>query len=946
MKSVNPVVEPKLVSRRIPGSRRRPSARARAWLGWIVLLLGTWGRDAGAAAVQDVVLVFKTHFDIGYTDMASNVVARYQTTMMDGALEVVRASRGLPSEQQFVWTLAGWPMAQILKGDGAGVGGVGRRERIESALRDGRFVVHGLPFTTHTELLELEDLARGLGYSVRAARVAGQPVPRDAKMTDVPSHSWVIPTLLRRAGIEFLHLGCNAASRSPAVPRLFWWEGPDGSRVLTMYTAESYGTGLVPPPDWPHRTWLALIHTGDNHGPPTPDEVRALLAEAAEKLPGVKVRIGRLSDFSDALLAEHPTLPVIRGDMPDTWIHGPMSDPAGAGLARLTRPELSTAESLQTLLHLWGVGRPWPAAEVDRAFEQSLLYGEHTWGGGQYWIRGYGDAGGFPYGDEWRSRRREPKVQRLESSWEEHTDYIRGASRWSRDWLQAGLDQLARSVAVEGRRVVVFNPLPWTRDGEVALAADGFESVRGLRAVEGRGRGKVEPVVVRAGQAHFVARSVPGMGYRTYLPAEPDRDLHGSLVKCDPVTGILENARFRVVLDPSHGSLRSVMDRRSGREWVDASNPHGFGTFLYERFSRREIDRFVADYVKIRADWATNELGKPLMPTVDQAPYRAVQPCGFEVRCELTPTGAEAVMTSRGEMDGEASGSLPCRVTLRVRIPNDLPWVELEMTLHDKKAEPWPEAGWWCLPFNVAAPEFRLGRLGGVVNPAVDLVAGSNHELFALNGGLTVMGPDGLGIGLCSLEAPLVSLGQPGCWRFSADWRNRGPAVYVNLFNNQWTTNFRLWNEGTWTYRVRLWAARARETVRDNLVVPSLEQRWPLRGAMVAGAPGSLVPSQAGLTVSERGVLVTSLGPAEGSSGNPAGFRLRLWDQAGEVGAKRMVRVKLPESLSRSDIASTDLRGRPTPNSVKTSKHGFQFRLEPWAPATFELRTFPSRATP
>lgn len=45
----------------------------------------------------------------------------------------------------------------------------------------------------------------------------------------------------------------------------------------------------------------------------------------------MKVRIGRLSDFSDALLAEHPTLPVIRGDMPDTWIHGPMSDPAGQG---------------------------------------------------------------------------------------------------------------------------------------------------------------------------------------------------------------------------------------------------------------------------------------------------------------------------------------------------------------------------------------------------------------------------------------------------------------------------------------------------------------------------------------------------------------------------------------------------------------------------------------
>ena len=111
-------------------------------------------------------------------------------------------------------------------------------------------------------------------------------LPRDAKMTDVPCHSWIMPTLLRNAGVDFLHLGCNAASSSPQVPRLFWWEGPDGSRLLTMYTAEGYGTGLVPPADWPYQTWLALIHTGDNHGPPTPEEVKSLLDEAAKKAPG------------------------------------------------------------------------------------------------------------------------------------------------------------------------------------------------------------------------------------------------------------------------------------------------------------------------------------------------------------------------------------------------------------------------------------------------------------------------------------------------------------------------------------------------------------------------------------------------------------------------------------------------------------------------------------
>ncbi|MCZ7635577.1 MAG: hypothetical protein M5U12_05705 [Verrucomicrobia bacterium] len=286
--------------------------------------------------LEQVVIVFKTHFDIGYTEMASNVVQRYRTTMIDQALNVVDANRPLPPEQQFVWTLPGWPLHQILTDwDGQTTE---RQHRIQQAFREGRFVTHALPFTTHTEWLELEDLVRGLGYASTLSRDAGLALPRDAKMTDVPCHSWILPTLLRHAGVDFLHLGCNAASQSPQVPRLFWWEGPDGSRLLTMYTAESYGTGLVPPSDWPHRSWLALIHTGDNHGPPTPDEVGKLLAEARSKLPGVRVRIGRLSDFADAILAERPSLSVVRGDMPDTWIHGPMSDPQGpASLARSAR---------------------------------------------------------------------------------------------------------------------------------------------------------------------------------------------------------------------------------------------------------------------------------------------------------------------------------------------------------------------------------------------------------------------------------------------------------------------------------------------------------------------------------------------------------------------------------------------------------------------------------
>ncbi len=381
-----------------------------------------------SAEIREVIITFKTHFDIGYTDLPNAIVQRYRTTMIDQALDVVDRNRGLPAEQQFVWTIPGWPMSKIVE-DWPGQT-PDRQRRILQAVKDGRFVVHGLPFTLHTELLEPEDLVRGLGYASRLSRELGLPLPRDAKMTDVPSHSWILPTLLRHAGIDFLHLGCNSASSSPEVPLLFWWEGPDGSRLLTMYSAAGYGTGLVPPADWPYRTWLVVQHTGDNHGPPTPDEVKQLLAEAAQKLPGVKIRIGRLSDFADAIIAEKAEIPVVRGDMPDTWIHGPMCDPAGAKIARNLRPAMGTVESLTTLLDIWG--RPVLNTDCDRlithAREESLLYGEHTWGGALSWVTKYGKDIKWDYGDAWKADRAAGRFSKLEKSWAEHTRYIETGS--------------------------------------------------------------------------------------------------------------------------------------------------------------------------------------------------------------------------------------------------------------------------------------------------------------------------------------------------------------------------------------------------------------------------------------------------------------------------------------------------------------------------------------
>jgi alpha-mannosidase len=882
----------------------------------LALLSGLTVLTPASAEVREVIVTFKTHFDIGYTDLAGSVVQRYRTTMIDQALRVVEESRGLPREQQFVWMVPGWPMTKILEDrESPTPDAAGRQQRVMQAFRDGRFAVHGLPFTTHTELLEPEDLVRGLGFAARLSRAAGLALPRDAKMTDVPCHSWILPTLLKHAGIDFLHLGCNAASSSPDVPPLFWWEGPDGSRVLTMYSASGYGTGLVPPQGWPYHTWLALQHTGDNHGPPTPEEVRGLFAEAAQKLPGVKVRIGRLSDFADAIIAEKAEIPVVRGDMPDTWIHGPMCDPAGAKIARNLRPALTYAESLQELLGIWGVSVPDATAALAAAREKSLLYGEHTWGGALYWVTKYGRDLKWSYGDAWKVERAAGRFAKLEASWAEHTAYIETARDLVTPVLENAMRALAQAAGPAGRRVVVFNPLPWKRDGFVRVKAGGAH-FPALAPADG---GPAVPVAVEGDELCFLARDVPAMGYRTFIPATPAEPAEA--LRGDAGAETLENEFLRVVLDPARGGIRSVVDKRSRRELVDRGSRYALGQYLYERFDANQVSAYVDAYVKVRTDWAVVELGKPALPPAREVPYRVISPHDATVQIERLPTSVVA------RMHAAPVPGLPHAVTTRVILHAGQPYLDLEVTLHDKPADDWPEAGWLCLPVNVEQPQFRVGRLGGIADPARDFVRGSNHDLLAVHTGLAVVDASSRGVGICPLDSPLVSLDRPGIFKYSPDFVPRRPVVFVNLFNNQWTTNFRLWNEGTWTTRVRLWAFDRYEA-QSSLITPSLEARYPLLAAAVDGGTGTLPPAQRGLELSTPGTLVTAFGP------NPdgPGTVLRLWEYAGNSGS---CQVHLPAGLNAKEVQPVNLRGVPAGQALTVEKGVFTTNLGAFAPASF-----------
>ncbi len=62
---------------------------------------------------------------------------------------------------------------------------------------------------------------------------------------------------------------------------------------------------------------------------------------------------------------------------------------------------------------------------------------------------------------------------------------------------------------------------------------------------------------------------------------------------------------------------------------------------------------------------------------------------------------------------------------------------------------------------------------------------------------------------------------------FGRNFVPKRPSVFVNLYNNEWNTNFPEWQDGSWLSRVRLWLVRD-PGLGGSQIVPSWEARLPL----------------------------------------------------------------------------------------------------------------------
>ena len=328
-----------------------------------VLLAGQGSPSAPAPdlAVKRVLVMFKCHFDAGFADTQAAMVHRYFAEYFPQAMDLASQLRQSGS-QRYVWTTGSWLLYEYLEQAKAE-----QRSRMEKAISDGDIAWHALPFSWQTELMDPSMIAGSLGLSQTLDRRFGR-ITTGAKMTDVPGHTRGLIAPLAAQGVTFLDIGVNDASTPAEVPSLFLWKAPGGSKLLVMYHRGYGGVARVPDSDLA----VAMVVRDDDSGPHTVKEVRETYSTLGAQFPNARITPTSLTEIANAVEPYRSSLPVVTGEIGDTWIHGVASDPV----------KVSRYREVARLRQGWlAQGKLAVGDATDIALLRHLLLEvEHTWG--------------------------------------------------------------------------------------------------------------------------------------------------------------------------------------------------------------------------------------------------------------------------------------------------------------------------------------------------------------------------------------------------------------------------------------------------------------------------------------------------------------------------------------------------------------------------------------
>jgi alpha-mannosidase len=374
-------------------------------------------------------------------------------------------------------------------------------------------------------------------------------------------YNWQLPQIYKKSGMDyFVTQKLMWAHEFTTFPyKLFWWESPDGSRILT-YFPHDYAAGIDPAQlgkdlaVWipsiygtdssQHAEMLHLYGVGDHGGGPT----RTMLDNAERwRKPDVvfpNLQFTTAKSFFDDLEKRLPAMkvPTWRDELYFEYHRGVMTTQAETKRRiRTTEELLLNAEKFAALSTLYG--RSYPAEDFDRGWRDLLFDDFHDIFPGSGIAVNYLDA---------------------KRNLEDVTRVGRGILDGSLSEISAHINTTAAGVPL-----AVFNSMSWPRNEVVEAEAQLSSVASAVEVVDGAGKPVLSQVLSNDSGTHRVKlllkASVPGLGYRTYyVRAATKAASNSSEIKA--TADSLENDLVRVKVDSQTGCMTSLFDKRSKSE--------------------------------------------------------------------------------------------------------------------------------------------------------------------------------------------------------------------------------------------------------------------------------------------------------------------------------------------------------------------------------------------
>ncbi len=384
--------------------------------------------------------------------------------------------------------------------------------------------------------------------------------PKVCWQPDLFGHVWTMPQILKKCGVRYYYfMRCGKDN-----PHVFWWEAPDGSKILAATTPNyngsighdtvNYGFELFRKQGL--KDYMHVYGVGDHGGGPTIRDIeRGIEIGKNPYLPSVK--FNTVENYFDTVASKYQDIPVVKDELQFIF-EGCYTTHADIKLRN------RQCENLFPVLELFSVialpfELSYPKFILDEGWERTCFNQFHDILPGSA----------------------------IHASYEEAIPITDGFIESGKKALQKSLTTIANKIAtieIEAEPIVVFNSCSWDRSDVVTVQLPIFPDER-IEILDHKR--KVIPFQIThrtaaSAEVIFIADRIPSMGYKTYgwRKVKKEPEFQTSLTISQDF--IIENKFYQIKIDDKTGLISSLISKDDSKEFIEPGGKANLMQILHE----------------------------------------------------------------------------------------------------------------------------------------------------------------------------------------------------------------------------------------------------------------------------------------------------------------------------------------------------------------------------